>query len=147
MNQPQSRTASPVVHRLRQRLVALNYEVASENRYQRRLIADMLHTFGIRGVCEIDRPQDNGPLVSSHAEVIIWEWREPELALLSRICRPRRGWRPAVIIIEPAPSTERVAMIIGAGACSVLARPFSTNAIMSHVAHAVAMRSNEVALD
>lgn len=140
--------AGTPAHKLLQRLQMLEYLVISRNRFQRRLLLDLLHGFGVRSIRETDTPESIALDPGHHgAEVVLWDWPAPDLDSLRRLCRRRAGWTPAVIVLAPQPSNDMVAMAVAAGAASIIAKPFSAKIVMSHVAHAVHQRSREVYLD
>lgn len=140
--------AGAPAHKLLLRLQKLEYLVISQNRFQRRLLLELLHGFGVRSIREADAPESIALDPGNYgAEVILWDWPSPDLDGLRRLCRRRAGWTPAVIVLDTLPSNDMVAMAVAAGAASIIAKPFSAKIVMSHVAHAVHQRSREVYLD
>lgn len=129
--------------RLRQRLIALSCAVISERRHSRDMLADILRNFGVRRMQIYTRPDEMDPMLDGQADLFLWDWIAPDWAMLKELSQPLGGWYPAVIIFEPLPSPERVAMAVAAGASSVIAKPFSASVVLSHMAHAIHRRSRE----
>ena len=134
----------PQAMRLRRRLQRLRYHVFCESRQRRKSIAGTLRNFGISWVHESAPPLEYDPLLDGHPDVFVWDWDIPNLPALTKLCRSGGVDGPAVIVLDSQPSTELVAMVIACGAHGVIAKPYSANGMLSHIAHAVHRKSNAV---
>jgi AmiR/NasT family two-component response regulator len=134
---------------LRKRLVALRYMLVGPG-FRRRLLQDMLTLFGVNSVAHSPSLHDACHAIWLHRpDLVLWDWDAPDLDGLKQLHRECLSMpnRPVIIVLAAAPSPELVAAVVLAGAAGIVAKPFSTNAVMSQVAHALANRTREYLID
>ena len=118
------------------RLRKLHFAVLASNRHDRALVVEILRSIpvaklsileNIEQVMEVYPPPD----------VTLWAWTVRDFALLRRLAsnaKPRH-----VILLDGPPTPELLVMATDAGAAGILAKPFSVQALTSHIARTVAL--------
>ena len=135
---------------LRGRLARLRYLLVAPTTFQRRLLQDMLRIFGVTSIAHSEGPQAACyALRQQRPDIVLWEWDNPDLEGLKQLSRAVLDMpQPAgIIVLATAPSAELVAAAVLAGAAGIVAKPFSTNVLMSQVAHAMARRTRQHLID
>lgn len=120
-------------------LQRLKFMVAGENAYERRLVAEILKGLHLSVMPETEQPYLKSDL-GQKPDIILWSWTRHRFDALERLMAQCPLSPPAVVLLIHAPSATIVEQAVGMGATCVIAKPFSQQVLLDHLALAARAR-------
>lgn len=118
---------------------SFDFLVVEDNEFLRKLIQEILHSFGAGKIRLADNAADALHQISLRApDIVFCDWVMPHsggLNLLRALRRDNNGRYPLmpVVVISGHATDDYVAQALGEGADSYVVKPFSARTLMQHI--------------
>jgi two-component system phosphate regulon response regulator PhoB len=123
---------------------SLDFLVVEDNEFLRKLITEILHSFGAGRVRQACTAEDALAQIAVRTpDMVFCDWVMPNssgLMLLRALRRDNNGRYPPipVIVVSGHATDDHVAQALGEGADSYVVKPFSARTLMQHMLKVIA---------
>ena len=118
-------------------LTEVDFLVIEDNPFVRRLLCEVLRTFGARRVREAADPDDAfRHMQVRRPDIILCDWMMSPmdgLEFLRKLRLEEQGLHTPVIMITGHATSDHVAAALGEGANSYIVKPFNPSTLMEHI--------------
>jgi two-component system chemotaxis response regulator CheY len=132
-------------------LSGLDLLVVDDNKFIRRLMSEILRSFGVRSIREADSAAGAFQEVKQRSpDVIFCDWMMGSfsgLNFLQQIRNADRQSKVPVIMVSGHATTDHVSEALGEGADSYIVKPFTAATLMAHLLKVIAASDTVYAID
>lgn len=122
-------------------LSEVEFLVIDDNQFVRRLLGEVLRSFGARKVQEVESPEAAFTQMQLRMpDIVLCDWMMSPmdgLEFLRKLRAMPRGRHTPVIMITGHATSDHVAAALGEGADSYIVKPFNPSTLMEHIVKVV----------